>query len=1115
MAHRRKTELNNRSTEERIIFNIVRTMKKICYSMVVMLIGLLSTISCATDDTFDESVQPIVDWGFYVDLDSSTRITFEDNRYAWEGDERLGVYVASSLPTPNTYADVQLKDGRGYCAVTTKHFEMGDKMYVYHPFSDVNDAYSCSNVHLFIPPRQNVEPNVLDVSLMPMVGEPLTLNASTIPTVYMRPLAGLLCFKVYASGNYAGEKVSSVRFEDEDTVMTGEFLLDATSVGGAEWGLSSGDVCFAVATLAKPYVTGKSNDAASTIYMVVAPNVYSGKLIVTTDKAVYTYNYAKTVERNTYYDINIDLSKAVSRKAVEGTFGGGNGSEGLPYLIDDANDLVALAAACKSGATLGKYYRQIADIDLSKVSFQPIGTESLPFEGVYDGGNFSVMGIVIAKGNKTPCGMFGYLQNATVRRVVIDGFTNNGAGAKVGGVAGCAVGSTIEECVMNSDLFASLEMSGGMVGWMSGGKVSGCTTTSTIKSISTDTTNNWAQSGGIVGYACNGAVVENCTLSGNVASMGKRVGGIVGELQNSTVKGCRVMSVAEVFNNAHSCGGVVGGHYGGTVSNCVVEGVIGSQGDYCGGISGYFASGEIRDCVVQGSASVITYNDYCGGIAGTAYTSSSCVIDGCASYADVRACHTVGGIVGYVRPNSATAKVVVTNSMHIGGDLFSSGMNSNSYNLVGGVSGWIHGSGEVVYANVCARPKVMRGLSYWISQTSAAAIGGVTGFRNGAKTVKMSGMYVDTSVGAILLSEMPIDTYSTLNYGAISGAMKGTATINSMYYTEGIQPIPSSQMSNVSGDGFTALKMAQMTDGTLLTKLNNYVSAHSTVEGNVLKQWEQGADGYPVISGLVKNTETVTAPPKRVSVIGDSISTYRGYISYNYGAHYPTTDGDLNLVGQTYWWRLIYDHMQNARFERNIAYSGTAVTRTTNPSSSSQSWFGQDYCTRFINQSGVGSADIVLIHGGTNDYAHNVDPLAPGITMRSTSAPSDASMQKLFDVADAATTRAQIEALNDTTFCEAYIKLICLVRERNPKVKIVCIIGDYLTSGIQQSIHKIAAHYGAKVVDLLAVNGYNDQTYMPKHDYNPSTGRGCHPSAKAMEFIADKIYKEHGAWLEE
>jgi hypothetical protein len=252
-----------------------------------------------------------------------------------------------------------------------------------------------------------------------------------------------------------------------------------------------------------------------------------------------------------------------------------------------------------------------------------------------------------------------------------------------------------------------------------------------------------------------------------------------------------------------------------------------------------------------------------------------------------------------------------------------------------------------------------------------------------------------------------------------------------------------------------------------------------------------------------------------VSVIGDSISTYRGYISYNYGAHYPTTDGDLNLVGQTYWWRLIYDHMQNARFERNIAYSGTAVTRTTNPSSSSQSWFGQDYCTRFINQSGVGSADIVLIHGGTNDYAHNVDPLAPGITMRSTSAPSDASMQKLFDVADAATTRAQIEALNDTTFCEAYIKLICLVRERNPKVKIVCIIGDYLTSGIQQSIHKIAAHYGAKVVDLLAVNGYNDQTYMPKHDYNPSTGRGCHPSAKAMEFIADKIYKEHGAWLEE
>ncbi|MBQ2418235.1 MAG: hypothetical protein II281_00315, partial [Alistipes sp.] len=118
---------------------------------------------------------------------------------------------------------------------------------------------------------------------------------------------------------------------------------------------------------------------------------------------------------------------------------------------------------------------------------------------------------------------------------------------------------------------------------------------------------------------------------------------------------------------------------------------------------------------------------------------------------------------------------------------------------------------------------------------------------------------------------------------------------------------------------------------------------------------------------------------------------------------------------------------------------------------------------------------------------------------------------------DAAITRAEGEALNDITFCEADIKLIELILERRADTKIVCIVGDYTGVGVQQSIHKIAAHYGdnAKVVDLLAVNGFNDQTYMPKHDYNPETGKGCHPSAKAMVFMANKIYDDLGAWLEE
>jgi hypothetical protein len=61
----------------------------------------------------------------------------------------------------------------------------------------------------------------------------------------------------------------------------------------------------------------------------------------------------------------------------------------------------------------------------------------------------------------------------------------------------------------------------------------------------------------------------------------------------------------------------------------------------------------------------------------------------------------------------------------------------------------------------------------------------------------------------------------------------------------------------------------------------------------------------------------------------------------------------------------------------------------------------------------------------------------------------------------------------------------------------------------------MAAHYdNVKCVNLLAVNGYNDQTHMPKLYYSASNTNQCHPNQQAMAFIAEKIYTELGDWLE-
>ncbi len=303
----------------------------------------------------------------------------------------------------------------------------------------------------------------------------------------------------------------------------------------------------------------------------------------------------------------------------------------------------------------------------------------------------------------------------------------------------------------------------------------------------------------------------------------------------------------------------------------------------------------------------------------------------------------------------------------------------------------------------------------------------------------------------------------------------------------------------------------------------------------------KGSNGLPTIEGLPADPNVKPKAAKRLSVIGDSISTFKGWIPAGYAAHYPATDGTLTLVNETYWYRLAHDYMKSCEFDTNISFSGSTVTNTTDENykarygTASNTWFKKDFTTRFAECGGMGRPDIILIHGGTNDWAHNADPLAPGVAIRNDAsniyggdAPSAAVMDAIYATAEAAKTRAEINALPDGTFCEAYVKLMCQIRERYPKCKVVCIIGDYLSQSIEQSVLQIADRYGAKTVNLFRVNGFNDlggyspstlsnkgkQPNMPKHDYSGDVG-GCHPGSEAMKFIAEKIYTELGAWLEE
>jgi lysophospholipase L1-like esterase len=168
---------------------------------------------------------------------------------------------------------------------------------------------------------------------------------------------------------------------------------------------------------------------------------------------------------------------------------------------------------------------------------------------------------------------------------------------------------------------------------------------------------------------------------------------------------------------------------------------------------------------------------------------------------------------------------------------------------------------------------------------------------------------------------------------------------------------------------------------------------------------------------------------------------------------------------------------------------------------------------------GMGNPDVILLHGGTNDVSnrgksiaiHPNYPTYGHADYLKSMCPTDNEMAALFATADAATTWDDVLALNDTSFVEAYVKLLSMMHSKHPNAKVVMIIGDWIHEGTRQAIHKIADHYGTKwgykCVDLQNISPYGTYQVIPKES-------GCHPNEAGFEVMANYIYQQVGSYID-
>lgn len=200
-------------------------------------------------------------------------------------------------------------------------------------------------------------------------------------------------------------------------------------------------------------------------------------------------------------------------------------------------------------------------------------------------------------------------------------------------------------------------------------------------------------------------------------------------------------------------------------------------------------------------------------------------------------------------------------------------------------------------------------------------------------------------------------------------------------------------------------------------------------------------------------------PAQRVSVLGDSYSTFEDYVTpltneVWYYAKSDTTRTDVVNVRDTWWWQFVKDN--GLQLCVNNSYSGATIGFT--------GYDGNDYSQRsFITRMrNIGHPDIILIFGGTNDSWAGE---AVGEYKYAGYTPDDFY-----------------------TFRPAMAYMLEWLQNHHPNVAIYFIINSELRPDITRSCVEICNHYGI--------------SYIMLHDIDKRSG---HPTVKGMKAIASQV----------
>ena len=211
---------------------------------------------------------------------------------------------------------------------------------------------------------------------------------------------------------------------------------------------------------------------------------------------------------------------------------------------------------------------------------------------------------------------------------------------------------------------------------------------------------------------------------------------------------------------------------------------------------------------------------------------------------------------------------------------------------------------------------------------------------------------------------------------------------------------------------------------------------------------------FVVLTLLALATIAASAQTKKVSILGDSYSTFQGCNPEGYAPFYPDAHNDVKEVEQT-WWSL-FIQAKGYELDKNNSWGGTTICGT--------GYFRRDvFNSYFLSRVDMlGDPDVIFVFGGTND-AWARAPLGE------------------YQYSD--WTKDDCKSFRPALAC-----LLYTLQKRYPKAQVYSILNSELQEEVNESMRTVCRHYGVQLIEL--------------HDIEKQNG---HPSINGMKSICDQL----------